>query len=202
MSDTLIYILLGILAYGIGCFSTARVLAKSYRSLNIYKVGTGHPDTQNIFLNVDKSLGAFSGLVDFSKIYIYIFILRVLINTLPQTQHIVNVSEAPLLGLGFMMLVGHCLPVTHHFQGGRGIFTYMGMVMFFAPIPMLITGLLAMVITLKFKQYRFVQFLIVLLPPFLNLIFEPDRNFVSWLFVLAILMGIINFFVSKRRGEI
>lgn len=202
MSDTVIYILLGILSYAIGCYSTARLLAKTYRSLNIYKVGTGHPDTQNIYLNIDKSLGVFSGFVDFSKIYIFIFLMRLLINTLPQTQHILEVSEAPLLALGFMMLVGHCLPVTHGFKGGRGIFTYSGMVMFFAPIPMLISGIIALLITLRFKQYRFVQFLVVLLPPFLNLIFESDRNFVSWMFILAILMGIINVFVSKKRGEI
>ena len=74
MSDTIIYILLGILAYGIGCYSTARLIAKTARSLNIFKVGTGHPDTQNIFLNVDKSLGVFSGFVDFCKIYSYIFL--------------------------------------------------------------------------------------------------------------------------------
>jgi glycerol-3-phosphate acyltransferase PlsY len=202
MSDTIIYILLGILAYGIGCYSTARLIAKTARSLNIFKVGTGHPDTQNIFLNVDKSLGIFSGFVDFCKIYIYIFLLKIIINTIPQTQHILEVSDAPLMALGFMMLVGHCLPVTHHFIGGRGIFTYMGMVMFFAPLPMLITIVLALAIVLRFGQYRFVQFLIVLFPPFLNLVFESDRNFVSWMFVLAILMGIMNFFVSKRRGEI
>ncbi|MCF7920290.1 MAG: glycerol-3-phosphate acyltransferase [Candidatus Cloacimonetes bacterium] len=198
----MIYILLGLLAYGIGCFSTARVIAKSSRSLNIYKVGTGHPDTQNIFLNVDKSLGIFSGFVDFSKIYIYLFILKVIMNLIPQTQHIVEKNDGALLGLGFMMLVGHCLPVTHHFKGGRGIFTYIGLVMFFSPLPMLITGIIAFLIFLKFQQYRFVQYLIVLLPPFLNLIFEYHRDFVSWMFVLAILMGIMNIFVSKQRGEI
>lgn len=200
MSDTIIYILLSILSYAIGCFSTARLIAKAYRSLNIYKVGTGHPDTQNIYINVDKSLGIFAGFVDFSKIYIYLFILKIILSTLPQTMHLA--TRESLLFLGFMMLVGHCLPVTHRFMGGRGVFTYMGLVMFIAPYPMLISGLLAFLVTLRFEQHRFVQYMAVLLPPFLNLIFDHNETLVGMMFVLAILMGIINFFVSKKRGEI
>ena len=200
MSDTIIYILLAVLSYAIGCWSTARLIAKTFRSLNIYKVGTGHPDTQNIFCNVDKSLGIFTGLVDFSKIYIYLFILRIMLSLMPHTRHLT--SDISLLFLGFMILVGHCLPVTHHFKGGRGVFTYMGMVMFFAPYPMLIAGVIGLIITLKFEQHRFVQYFYVLAPPFINLAFEDDGTFISMMLVLAILMGIINYFVSKRRGEI
>lgn len=200
MTDTIIFILLAILSYAIGCWSTARLIAKSFRSLNVYKVGTGHPDTQNIYSNIDKSLGIFTGFVDLSKIYIYLFILRIILGILPGTMPLT--SDVSLLALGFMMLVGHCLPVTHHFKGGRGVFTYIGLVMFFAPYPMLITCVLALLVTLRFEQHRFVQYLFVLMPPFLNLIFSDDGAFISMMFILAILMGIINFFVSKRRGEI
>ena len=170
MSDTIVYFLLAILSYSIGCWSTARLIAKTFRSLNIYKVGTGHPDTQNIFCNVDKSLGIFAGFVDFSKIYIYLFLLKVILGLMPNTRTLT--TDVSLMSLGFLMLVGHCLPATHHFKGGRGVFTYMGCVMFFAPIPMLIAGLIALVVTLRFEQHRFVQYLVVMLPPFLNLIFE------------------------------
>jgi glycerol-3-phosphate acyltransferase PlsY len=200
MSDTLIYILLLILSYAIGCWSTARLIAKTFRSLNIYRVGTGHPDTQNIYCNVDKSLGIFAGFLDFSKIYIYLFILKIVLNLMPNTTHLT--SDISLLALGFMMLLGHCLPVTHKFRGGRGVFTYMGLVMFLAPLPMLISGFLALIITWRFEQHRFVQYLVVIMPAFLNLIFEEEGAFISMMFVLVILMAIINVFVSRRRGEI
>jgi acyl phosphate:glycerol-3-phosphate acyltransferase len=200
MSDTLTYILLLILSYAMGCWSTARLIAKTFRSLNIYKVGSGHPDTQNIYCNVDKSLGIFAGFLDFSKIYIYLFILKIVLNLMPHTTHLT--TDISLLALGFMMLLGHCLPVTHKFRGGRGVFTYMGLVMFFAPIPMLISGLIALIITLRFEQHRFVQYLVVIMPAFLNLIFEEEGAFISMMFVLVILMAIINVFVSRRRGEI
>ena len=198
MSDTLTYILLLILSYGIGCWSTARLIAKTFRSLNIYKVGTGHPDTQNIYCNVDKSLGIFAGILDFSKIYIYLFALEFILSLSPHTMKLT--SDIALLSLGFVMLVGHCLPVTHHFKGGRGVFTFMGLVMIFTPIPMLISGFIALVITLRFVQHRFVQYVVVVLPAFLNLIFKESD--ISMMFVLMILMGIINVFVSRSRGEI
>ena len=200
MSDTLIYILLLILSYAIGCWSTARLIAKTFRSLNIYRVGTGHPDTQNIYCNVDKSLGIFAGFLDFSKIYIYLFILKIVLNLMPHTAHLT--TDISLLALGFMMLLGHCMPATHKFRGGRGVFTYMGLVMYFAPIPMLISGLIALIITWRFEQHRFVQYLVVIMPAFLNLIFEEEGAFISMMFVLVILMAIINVFVSRRRGEI
>jgi glycerol-3-phosphate acyltransferase PlsY len=47
-----------------GGFSTARILAKSVRSLNIYKVGTGLADTENIFQNVSRPMGILVGLID------------------------------------------------------------------------------------------------------------------------------------------
>ena len=78
----------------------------------------------------------------------------------------------------------------------------MGLVMFFAPIPMLISGLIALLITWRFEQHRFVQYVVVVLPAFLNLIFEENGAFISMMFVLVILMAVMNLFVSKRRGEI
>ncbi len=56
-----LFIGLIVVSYALGCLSTARILAKSARSLNIYKVGSGHPDTENIFCNVSKPLGCFGG---------------------------------------------------------------------------------------------------------------------------------------------
>jgi len=46
MIPILIFAGLLILSYLIGCHSAARLIAKYFRSLNIDKVGTGHPDTE------------------------------------------------------------------------------------------------------------------------------------------------------------
>lgn len=192
-----------ILSYLLGCFSTARVLAKSFKSLNIYKVGTGHPDTENIYRNVSKPLGILGGLLDSGKVYFYLFALKHIFGTFyPVLAH-----QKLLMIFGFAMIIGHCLPVSHKFRGGRGIFTYSGYVLFFAFWPMIIVVSLATLITVFFKQYRFSQYMIVLLPPIVLQIFThftgsypPDL--VSKFLLAAVLMGIINVIVSKRLGEI
>ena len=198
MVQILIFISLLIISYLAGCFSTSRIIAKSFRSLNIYKIGTGHPDTQNIYHNISKPLGFFAGIVDFSKIYIYLFLLNLVLGRYYSSI----ATQNHFLVLGFVMIVGHSLPITHHFKGGRGIFTYMGFFAFFAPYPLIIVAVLALIIILVFNQIRFAQYMVVLLPPFLSFFFQGTKVFSGKLFLAAILMGIINLFVSKRLGEI
>lgn len=197
------FVVLLIISYLLGCFSTAKVFAKSYKSINVYKVGSGHPDTQNIYNNIDKTLGIFTGIVDFGKMYFYIVLLSFLLNYPPVTKVIGNIgTNNHLLILGFFMVIGHCLPITHRFKGGRGLFTYIGFVLYFAPFPMMIIIVLAIILVMFFKQIRFAQYMIVLLPPFINFFFEDDAAFLAKIFIAALLMGIINFIVSKKLGEI
>jgi len=192
-----------VLSYLIGCFSTAKLIAKSYKSINVYKVGTGHPDTQNIYNNVDRVLGIFTGIVDFGKMYFYIVLLSFLLNYPPITDAIGNIgTNNHLLVLGFFMVIGHCLPITHRFKGGRGFFTYIGFVLYFAPYPMMIITVLAIILVMVFKQMRFAQYMVVMLPPFVNFFFEDDSALLAKMFIAAVLMGVINFIVSKKLGEI
>jgi len=203
MISIIIFAALLIVSYLLGCFSTAKLLAKSYKSINVYKVGTGHPDTQNIYDNIDKMLGIFVGIVDFGKMFFYLILLKSLLNYPPIINAIGNIGTINhLLILGFFTIIGHSLPVTHHFKGGRGLFTYIGFVLFFAPYSMMIISILAIIIIVAFKQIRFAQFMIVMLPPFVNFFFEHDASFLAKMFIVALLMGIINFVVSKKLGEI
>lgn len=204
MISLIVFIILLIISYFLGCFSTAKLITKSYKSMNIYKVGTGHPDTQNIFRNIDKSLGIFAGIVDFGKMFFYLFLLKYLLNY-PIIIELIGENigtENHLLIVGFATVIGHCLPLTHRFKGGRGIFTYIGFVTFFMLWPMIIIATLALIIVIFFKQIRFAQYMIVLLPPLINFFFERDPVFLGKMFIVAILMGIINFIVSKKLREI
>ncbi|MDP8267393.1 MAG: glycerol-3-phosphate acyltransferase [Candidatus Tenebribacter davisii] len=203
MLSIIVFCSLLILSYLLGCFSTAKLITKSYKNMNVYKVGSGYPDTQNIFTNVDKTLGIFIAIVDFGKMIFYMILLDFLLNYLPITNIIGNIgSNNNLFIIGFFMVIGHCLPVTHHFKGGRGLFTYIGFILFFAPFPMLIILVLAVIPVVVFKQLRFAQYMVVLLPPFINFFFERDPEVLAKMFIAAILMGIINFIVSKKLGEI
>lgn len=200
------FILLCIFSYFIGCFSTGKLLAKGYKSLNIYKVGNGFPDTQNIYEHVSKPLGIMVGALDFLKMYLFMQLINFILSDpylssqFPHFQHLSTQNH--LFIIGFAMILGHSLPITHKFIGGRGLFTFIGYIAFFAFWPMLIVSILGLILVFVFKQIRFAQYMIVLLPPFVNFFFPGGKQFIAKMFVASLLLIIINYILSKRLGEI
>ena len=214
----LIAVLIVLLSYFYGGFSTARVLAKSFRFLNIYKVGTGLADTENIYFNISKPLGILTGALDAVKSYTFLFFVSLLLTFMDKMPFPPDLSKLYsgdfMMLYGIAMLIGHCLPLRQQFRGGRGIFTYFGIMLVFTPIPALLTGLLALVLVAGFRQIRFAQYTIVILPVILTQICSSfsfctmlaQHHYTGALFTtkllgMAVLMGILNFFVSKKLGE-
>jgi len=199
MTSVLLIIGMIIVSYLIGCFSTARLITKHFKLLNIYKVGTGHPDTENIYLNVSKTLGVVAGIVDAAKMYFFLFLLKYFYNRLGINGGFIEIL---LLVTGFAMIVGHCLPVTNKFKGGRGLFTFIGYGAYFILEPMAIVVVLAIIFILIFKQIRFAQYMVVLLPAWISYFFPAYEPIFHYLVIVSIMMGGINYIVSKRLGEI
>ncbi|HNZ07509.1 MAG: glycerol-3-phosphate acyltransferase [Candidatus Cloacimonetes bacterium] len=204
-----------IIAYMYGCFSTARIIAKSFRSLDIYKVGTGLADTENIYSHISRPLGVLVGGLDVAKAYLFMKVVELLLILLSGSDLMTGVEMiyAPnyMLVYGLAMLVGHCLPVTHRWKGGRGIFTYTGFMVYFAFWPMIITLVIAWLLIAIYKQIRFAQYLIVILPVILAQVFysfipyfrkELPPYFIGMMLGVALFMGILNFVVSKKLGEL
>jgi len=182
-------------------------------------VGTGFADTENIYFNISKPLGILAGTLDVVKSYAYLYFVNMLltqIDKMAATHDLNSFYSCDLLMLyGVAMLIGHCLPLTQHFRGGRGIFTYFGIMAFFTFYPSIITGLLALLLVFAFRQIRFAQYTIVILPVLLTQLcssfdfcsmLAPQHHlaalFTSKLMGIVVLMGILNFIVSKKLGEI
>lgn len=210
-----IAVLIFLLTYFYGGFSTARVIAKGFRSLNIYKVGTGLADTENIYTNISKPMGILVGALDVVKAYLYLELVHFLLMLLEPYCGIAGFhtlySPSLMMVYGLGLLMGHCLPLQNHFRGGRGIFTYMGFFAYFSFWPIFITAILAWIVVTRFKQIRFAQYMIVVLPVVLFQIFyyvipgfrhELPPYFVALMLFIALLMGVLNILVSKRLGEI
>ncbi|NLM90192.1 MAG: glycerol-3-phosphate acyltransferase, partial [Candidatus Cloacimonetes bacterium] len=111
----LFVILIIIIAYLYGCFSTARIVAKSFRSLNVYKIGTGLADTENIYTNISKPLGTLVGAIDVAKAYLFLLVVEFLlgfidIKVINYPDFTILYSENLMLIYGLSMLIGHCLP--------------------------------------------------------------------------------------------
>jgi acyl phosphate:glycerol-3-phosphate acyltransferase len=194
------------LSYAIGCFSAARLVAKGGRSLNVYKVGTGLADTENIYFNVSRLLGVLVGAIDVTKLYLWLEVLHTVLVDSNRYWGMHNfATENWLLFFALAALVGHCLPYTQHFRGGRGVLTFTGIMLYFAFWPTLISGLLALFFIFRFRQVRFAQYTSVILPAFLALLSNRFLHtgytgFIK-LFALILIMGALNFVLSKRLGE-
>lgn len=201
MNFYLYIVLVSIASYFIGCFSTARMIAKSFRNMNIYKVGTGYADTENIFSNISKFLGILVGTIDVLKVYFYLHLLSFCHTYLSFSDKMLT-HDITLFIFGFFMILGHTLPVTHGFKGGRGIFNYTGLMLYFIPIPMIIILALCYVIIQFFKQIRFSNFIIVLLPPVISFFSNTEHYLQVLMVITALLMGLLNFIVAKRLGEL
>jgi len=199
MSIFMLAIVICLLSYILGCFSTASIVAKRLRNKNIYKIGSGLADCENIYLNISKPLGIMCGAIDFSKMLLYLWFLKYL---LIQTPYSCLSSEIMLFVFGFFYIAGHCLPVHNKFKGGRGIFSYIALVMFFMPYEMLGVVVIAALLIWVFKQYRFAQFFIVLVPPVICYLEGRPIGLVRLMSITALLMGILNYLVSKRCGEL
>ena len=213
--NILILILITVAAYFYGCFSTARMLTKTLRSLNIYKVGTGLADTENIYTHVSRPMGVLVGALDIMKALLFLLVVELLTRLLANHSSLADADLLYQKNLKLLyrlaMLEGHCMPVSHKFKGGRGIFTYTGFLLYFVPWPMLISLFVAWLIVLLWRQIRFAQYVIVILPLLLSHVFFaffpefkedlPDY-FVAIIWGIAILMGVLNFVVSKKLGEL
>jgi len=186
-------IILVLIAYWIGSFSFARIFTKLFRNLNIYKVGNFIADASNVYHKVSKPLGILVWLLDFIRIYISLWAVHLLF-----LRH----SPLLLLSVGFAMIIGHCFPIMHNFKGGRGVVAYSALLFYFAPLPAFIVGIASLLIALLFHQARFSQYMMVIVVPIACYIFKTGKVWARYLLLTSIIMGIINYFVSKRYGEI
>jgi len=169
--------------------------------MNIYKMGTGYADTENIFCNISKPLGIMVGAIDIVKVYLYLWVLSHL-HTYLHFSDQMPTHDISLFIFGSFMILGHTLPVTHGFRGGRGIFNYTGLLLFFIPVQVISVLVLSFILIMAFKQIRFSNFIIVLLPPFIAFFGNTEHYLMVMMVITAILMGILNFIVSKRLGEL
>ena len=116
----LYYFILAIISYFVGNFSSARIVAKSKHD-DITKHGSGNPGT----LNTWRAFGFWAGIIT--------FVLDMIKGLVPVLiayyafKHIDGCSsEIAVYVAGFSVVLGHIFPVLHHFKGGKGIATSIG----------------------------------------------------------------------------
>lgn len=130
MSSDLALPLALVAAYLVGSIDFAVIVARMH-GVNIHEEGSGNPGTSNVLRTLGKLPAAM------------VFIGDTLKGTVAAAMGMVasgvpdpHVHWAFLAG--FLAVVGHCYPVFHRFKGGKGVATGGGVILFTAPLVMLI----------------------------------------------------------------
>lgn len=116
----LYYLILGVVSYLIGNFSSARLIAK-FKHDDITKYGSGNPGTLNTWRAFGFWAGILTFLLDMLKGVIPTFTAYFAFKYIPGCSNEIAVYVA-----GFSVVFGHIFPVLYGFKGGKGIATSVG----------------------------------------------------------------------------
>lgn len=115
-----------VLAYFIGSFPTAVVLAKVMGLPDPRSMGSGNPGATNMVRNGGRGAGAVTFLLDALKGAMAVLYAQV--HAYPYDF---------LLWLGVCVVVGHMFPLWLRFRGGKGVATCLGAMSVALPLPTL-----------------------------------------------------------------
>ncbi len=188
----LYYGILAVVAYFIGNFSSARMIAR-FKHDDISKHGSGNPGT----LNTWRAFGFWAGVLTF-----VLDMLKGLIPTLVAYFLFKNVdgcsSEVAVYVAGFFVVLGHIFPVLFNFKGGKGIATSVGV---FVVINwwMALIAFVLMVVGMLFIKYASIFTIgFVVVMSIVEICLCNPVNWVNYIFIC----GILALVLFAHRGNI
>ena len=123
-----------ILAYLVGGIPFGLILAKKFAGVDVKRAGSQSIGATNVLRVVKekdpklaKKLGAATLALDALKGLVVLVI-----------AHFAGLSEATLWGIAVLAVVGHCFSPYLNFEGGKGIATGLGVLLFMLPVETLI----------------------------------------------------------------
>ena len=150
-----------IAGYVLGSVDFAVWVARA-RGVDIYAVGSGNPGTSNVARTLGKGAAAMVLVGDLLKGTIAAAIGFVL---LPEPAGGVLSGWGLAALAGFAAVVGHCFPVLHKFQGGKGVATAVGVLLFLNPVLGLALGALWAVLVAITRTASIGSLVVLLLTP-------------------------------------
>lgn len=127
MTDWLRYVIVGVIAYLLGSFSTGLTVARVNHGPNLREVGSKNTGATNVLRTMGMKNGLITFLGDFSKAAIACGI----------GWWIVGNRYGAMLA-GILVILGHNWPVFFQFKGGKGVASSCGVMLVCFPIPALI----------------------------------------------------------------
>ena len=185
------FALLSIAAYLLGSVPAAYLAAKWYRGVDIRKLGTGKVGAANVLSATSKWLAIPVAIFDIGKGALTVWLAQLL-----------GLGAAAQITVGVITVIGHIWPIFLRFQGGRGVFTSLGVITMLSPW----LGLIIFVMPYLFAPFRQVAFgvflALVSLPIFSWFLSQPlgieERLPITLGSVALLLIGLSRRLVTPR----
>ena len=167
-------IIVAIYSYLLGSIPFGLILTKLFLKKDIRDVGSGNIGTTNVLRTGKKSLAAATLLLDLLKGYLSVII------TFHYFQDLISYSA-------LLCFVGHIFPIWLKFKGGKGVATYLGVILALSYKFFLIFGIVWLILTFLFR-FASLSSIVSTLIIFLYSYFFENNNFSLILFIFFIII--------------
>lgn len=179
-------VIVAVLSYIIGSFSSAYVLGKVFKKKDIRLYGSGNAGTTNAIRVFGKKIGIMAFLLDVLKGVLAVYI-----------GYKLSGYDGKLVG-GFFVVVGHNWPILLNFKGGKGIATSFGVLLSIHWITAIIS-LMFFIVTAIFTKYVSLSSIVsAIVTPIAVIIMK--RPFDSKYFFMTLLLAILA--IHRHRSNI
>ncbi len=178
-----------VVAYFLGSLPNGLYVAK-FKGVNIMEEGSKNTGATNVFRVLGAKYGIFVLLLDALKGYIPLFVASKL-----------GVNGNGLVLVGLMAVIGHTFSPFLKFKGGKGVATSLGIFIFLAPLPMLLTLIMFFIVVGISKYVSLGSVLASVMLPLLILFLPVNKslNSSTFLFIISALLGIYIIYKHKTN---
>ena len=181
-------IIVAVYSYLLGSIPFGLILTKIFLKKDIRKIGSGNIGTTNVLRTGKKSLAASTLILDLMKGYFSIII------TFTYFENLISYSA-------LICFIGHIFPVWLKFKGGKGVATYLGVVLALSYKFFLIFGISWLILSFLFRYASLSSILSSLIVFVCSYFFNNNFSLILFIFFIFILYTHRENIVRLKNSE-
>ena len=181
-------IIVTVYSYLLGSIPFGLILTKIFLKKDIRKIGSGNIGTTNVLRTGKKSLAAGTLVLDLMKGYFSIII------TFTYFENLISYSA-------LICFIGHIFPVWLKFKGGKGVATYLGVVLALSYKFFLIFGISWLILSFLFRYASLSSIISSLIVFVFSYFFNNNFSLILFIFFIIILYTHRENIVRLKNSE-
>ena len=181
-------IIVAVYSYLLGSIPFGLILTKIFLKKDIRKIGSGNIGTTNVLRTGKKSLAAGTLVLDLMKGYFSIII------TFTYFENLISYSA-------LICFIGHIFPVWLKFKGGKGVATYLGVILALSYKFFLIFGISWLVLSFLFRYASLSSIISSLIVFAYSYFFISNFSLILFIFVVIIIYTHRENIVRLKNSE-